>query len=497
MGKRKKYIWFYIGFSITLLFGVLFCFAKRIFNVDESLSYALANAPGGWITYEPNGWLQKSLFSNYAVMGTPFDYSQVYFNQMNDVHPPLFYNLLHTISSLFPGRFTIWYGLIINLISYLFNACVLFFWTKKITKDEFLSFLVMLLYALNTTVITDGLLFIRMYQLASSFVLLLTISAYNILTDSEIHYRWYFLLFISIFLGGLTHYYFYIILALTCLACALIMLKNREFNKLFAASIIVLVACGINVILFPPIFKHLFSSTHGQNALNSVSSFNLNIDRFLGYCKNFVLGKAFAFVGIIIASLTMIIGIRDKKKIMCISASFVLIYYIYLTVISQISMHAVNRYILPFDIIYILFIIVCIYELLQKNKIIIYVITIFLILSNLSLEILNDLVTKCSWEYAEENQNKVAVIITEEETPDYSINTLFADLRWYLATGITQLTHKFENDIDKDFILYVQKGISFEESEKYLCRNISGNLQFDLQKDIRTTLFDIYYVSVK
>ena len=45
-----------------------------------------------------------------------FDYASVYYNQTQDVHPPLFYFLLHTVCSLFPGSFTKWTGLGMNFV---------------------------------------------------------------------------------------------------------------------------------------------------------------------------------------------------------------------------------------------------------------------------------------------------------------------------------------------------------------------------------------------
>lgn len=69
MGKLKRNKCFIIGFIIALIVGIVFCLSKRTFNVDEPLSYALANAPGGWVIYEPNGWVQKSIFSILQLWG--------------------------------------------------------------------------------------------------------------------------------------------------------------------------------------------------------------------------------------------------------------------------------------------------------------------------------------------------------------------------------------------------------------------------------------------
>ena len=45
-----------------------------------------------------------------------FDYATVYYNQTQDVHPPLYYFFLHTVCSLFPRSFTKWTGIGLNFV---------------------------------------------------------------------------------------------------------------------------------------------------------------------------------------------------------------------------------------------------------------------------------------------------------------------------------------------------------------------------------------------
>ena len=66
----------------------------------------------------PEAVFTQSEFLNYVAPqgSTRFNYASVYYNQTQDVHPPLFYFLLHTVCSLFPGSFTKWTGLGMNLV---------------------------------------------------------------------------------------------------------------------------------------------------------------------------------------------------------------------------------------------------------------------------------------------------------------------------------------------------------------------------------------------
>ena len=47
-----------------------------------------------------------------------FDYAQVYENQIIDAsHPPLYYALVHTVCSFFPGVFSKWLAYSINVLA--------------------------------------------------------------------------------------------------------------------------------------------------------------------------------------------------------------------------------------------------------------------------------------------------------------------------------------------------------------------------------------------
>ena len=54
--------------------------------------------------------------------GHEFDYATVWKNQSEDVHPPLYYVFVHTISSFFPGSFSKWFGLAVNILFYILSG---------------------------------------------------------------------------------------------------------------------------------------------------------------------------------------------------------------------------------------------------------------------------------------------------------------------------------------------------------------------------------------
>ena len=184
----------YVGFET--------CLSKRLFHLDESLSYSLSNEPRlGWLVYETTDFVTKNYFADYGVTYAPFNYSQVIANQANDVHPPLFYLILHTICSLHPNEVSIWHGLSINYFSYLLNVFLVFMLVYYLSKKPILAFLSSLIYGLNPSIL-QGLIFIRMYQLTSTWIILFVFVAALIANQKDHIFSRYIWLFLITIGGG-------------------------------------------------------------------------------------------------------------------------------------------------------------------------------------------------------------------------------------------------------------------------------------------------------
>lgn len=80
-----------------------------------------------------NKWELSEVYKDYITVGADerFDYASVYYNQTMDVHPPLYYFILNTVSSFFAGSFSKWYGIGINLAIFPIIQIMLFALCKK------------------------------------------------------------------------------------------------------------------------------------------------------------------------------------------------------------------------------------------------------------------------------------------------------------------------------------------------------------------------------
>ena len=120
--KNKTYRILLLIIAFTTIISIITGTRKYAFHVDELWSYGLSNSYDrpqlcNYSTYQElkddgyNVWFSANDFKEYLTVqkGETFSYDKVVYNQKNDSHPPLFYAILHTISSLNTDSFSIGY----------------------------------------------------------------------------------------------------------------------------------------------------------------------------------------------------------------------------------------------------------------------------------------------------------------------------------------------------------------------------------------------------
>lgn len=281
----KKYlraipcIVFLVAVFLTLLL-------KVNYHMDEVWSYGLANHQGDivmdfelGVPYEP-----KEVFHDYLVVQEEhrFDYANVWENQRNDNHPPLFYALLHTVCSFFPGTFSKWYCGVLNLAF----ALVLILFAEKLvfqlTKNRKLQLALSLGFALSYGIL-NAASYLRMYFMAMCWCTVLASLALSILEKAverskaetkgpTVQEAWslYFAYAVICYLGALTHYYCvaFIILLSVSLLVALFCYKQWVHGELLLASTL-LAALGA-YWSFPDMVRHVFAGDRGSESLQNL-----------------------------------------------------------------------------------------------------------------------------------------------------------------------------------------------------------------------------------
>ncbi len=244
------------------------------FNWRETVIYqdyliAQANSADTYTTT----WLSGQDYQDYLSVSesNTFNYASVYYNQRGDVHPPLFYMLLHTICSVFQGQFSIWYALGLNIVILVLTLILLYRMVSRYLGGEKIALLVIAVYGLSSGFMTTAL-FLRMYALLTFMVTACLYVHLKIEEEGDVvRGRTRLLLMITVLGGFLTHYYFVIYAILIAVVTVCRMAWRRRFKQIFQYVLTLALSAGIGLMVWPFAIKHVFSGYRGQAALASLS----------------------------------------------------------------------------------------------------------------------------------------------------------------------------------------------------------------------------------
>lgn len=192
--------------------------------------------------------------------GDVLNYFSVYYNQARDVHPPLFYFLVHFVSAIFYGQFSKYIIFTINLVFFVGTLWII----KKIMEKlniEKMAIPTMILYGASMGCIST-VMFQRMYMMLTFFsVLYLYLTIKFVQEDFKIEkkYPWIF----TILFGFLTQYYFCIYIVFVFLLVSAYLLIKKEYQKLGRYFLVHVIAAVIGILFYPASIYHIFFSYRG------------------------------------------------------------------------------------------------------------------------------------------------------------------------------------------------------------------------------------------
>lgn len=277
---------------------------KANFHVDEIYSYGLSNHQDGIdITFEEGKKYEPASipFLNYLSVDPEhrFDYKNVYINQANDVHPPLYYAFLHTICSFFPGKFSKWYAGAINIV---FGLATLFMLRKLMRLycgNETLVNILSFGFAISSGVLLN-VSFLRMYVMAMFWVTTLCY-LYISHISKKLSIRFCLAVFMVVFLGAMTHYYNIVYAVLLTAVFVLYQLFSRQWKNAVALSVSTVLSGVFSVAFFRYMIDHMFHGYRGTEAIDNLSNKSdivFRLKAFYSYFDDQLFGS---FLEIIIA----------------------------------------------------------------------------------------------------------------------------------------------------------------------------------------------------
>lgn len=297
--------------------------------------------------------------------GGQFDYANVWKNQSEDVHPPLYYVMLHTICSLFPEKFSVWYAAIINIgfaLLILYISKKLFY---ELTRSESGSFLFSIYFILSSGILA-AVAFMRMYIITMFWVTLITY-LFVIAVKDGFSFRMYGKIILVSIMGALTHYYFVVYLFFLCLVMEGYLLYRR---KIMDGLILFFSMCfggGITVLIFPAALSHLFESGRGKESfqnleMTSVSEYFEKLKIFYGFINEQLFGGILSYIILtVFVLISLWIWEKARKQEVTIDLSnlfetkdsmiqwllLIIPSIFYLFLISKIAVYQEKRYIQP------------------------------------------------------------------------------------------------------------------------------------------------------
>ncbi len=299
----KKKTFYLILIILQLVLAVYTGSQKKSFFGDEIFSYGLANS-------ENYSFLGKQSATQVSHNHGWVD--QSYRNQVNDVHPPLYYVLLHTICSLFPNSFSKWYGLGLNIGILIIIDLLLYHIAKYFLKSELKSLLTVALWSCSAAGLSDIIL-IRMYLLLTLAYLVFLQMHIKIFKDHSYTVKNFLLLFFSVMLGGLTHYYFYpFAFFMSAPVCVYLLVKNRGALLAYMTSLLAGFAC--NLMIFPATLTHVFGGYRGTQVVTNLQGRTENVftKYYLGWINNSMFGGLMLYVFAIFFIVCLVIYLRQK-----------------------------------------------------------------------------------------------------------------------------------------------------------------------------------------
>jgi hypothetical protein len=336
---------------------------KNFFQGDEACSYLVNGNAGD--SYEYYGVPSEGFHAAGEVRGfitvaenDRFDFLAAHDDLIHDTtHPPLYYEALFFVRSLAPGTFSKWQGIGLNLCFFILAQIVLLILSRRVFTGNPVCALLAMLFFGFTGFAVNGIIIIRMYMMASFFIILLFYLFLKLTIWKE---RGLVLLYYcaTLVLGVLTHYYVLVIGGVISLLAVLYFLYNRDWRYI-GKFIGAIAGAGIaSFAMYPSILENLLANpffAHSVKAISALESFGgAGVqEKVLSYAQimglNLVGTPSMALV-IAAAALVAICVIATCKKrmqqgfVFCCAAICVLCYFL---LVATITPYIHVRYLLP------------------------------------------------------------------------------------------------------------------------------------------------------
>jgi hypothetical protein len=373
--KNKAWtISFWILLCIQIITALYFCYEKKGFHEDEYYSYYSTSRTYG-LSVPDGDWMGHDDYYNEFVVleGQGFQYGLVKLVQSWDVHPPLYYWVLHTICSLFKRQFSKWFGLAINLVAFIISMILLRSIVFKLTShNERLALIICGFYGFSPAIMSM-IVFIRMYTLLTVFIYLCVLLHLEAITSHNIN-KLLIPIGVVTYLGFLTQYYYFIFIFFMGLSfCIYLLIRDKNLYNCIKYAVSVGISFILCYITYPACLGQMFRGQRGGEATSNFFDLSNTLTRFKYFwdiMDDYVFG-GFIWVFIILTALLIVIAILRKISLKPSAQYCVLLFALvgYFIAVSKTALMLGNssvRYETPIYGLVVTVAIIAIYSLLKR-----------------------------------------------------------------------------------------------------------------------------------
>lgn len=318
--SKSEVILLSILIFIQIVIQIVVGLNKEYIHMDEAYSLGLASYDKTEIQNNEdfyNNWHVKEYYEDYLSIQADEtgNYSQVYENQKNDVHPPLYYLILRIAMGFSIGHFSIWPGIIINIIIYIFITWIMYLILKSVIKSGDQSGMKAALIAFTSSLTLASLtnvIYIRMYTMLTLMILLTAFLHIKLLKNTKTDVKLFLCIGITALAGSLTHYYYLFYLVMLFFIVEIRYLKLKEYKSAVLYVLTMLTAGGASLLIFPYSVQHMFFGYRGQGVISNIK----NPSVFLQNISSYILKlNLYGFNGLLFGTVAvLIIGKMIGKK---------------------------------------------------------------------------------------------------------------------------------------------------------------------------------------
>lgn len=368
MGSQKKFTVKRQGSKSWRIAVVLFaiCFIqlcvlsyfgkqKSFLMCDELFTYTSSNNAEIQAFDMPlNEWLDRDwyLSQGAAMEGHTFEYAIPYRNQAADVHPPLYYILMHTLCSFVPGQIVFALGTGLNIFFMLGCTLLLYLLATEVFGSRKIGLVTAALFGI-TYGACNMVLFVRMYTMMA-FIALAHVYVYlRFLEEKRLTWKHWLLFGSTLILGVLTHYYF-ILLAFFLAAWYFVKFwMQKQFKEECFFHVSIEVCALISLVIFPPMWNHIFNDYRGEEAreaLVGMGGFGGRLKAMLRFLDAQLFGGWLWLLLMAGVILLVIYGIKYKNfPLRELKKLFPILFMTggYFVLVTKIAPYATDRYLMP------------------------------------------------------------------------------------------------------------------------------------------------------